>query len=214
MPTLNEIEGVRAVVPRIDRSVVDELIVSDGGSTDGTVEYCREHGAVVHLQRARGYGSSILEALRLASGEVVVEITADGSSLPEKIPELVARVQGGCDLVLASRYRDGARSEDDDAVTAFGNWLFTSFTNVLFRASLTDVLVGYRAYRRASLDRLGMDAPGLEWVQQSTVRFLKSVMRVCELGADEPRRIGGQRKMMPFRTGWRILMLTLREFRR
>ena len=213
MPTLNEIEGVQAVLPRIDRRLVDEIIVTDGGSTDGTVEYCEKNGARVHTQKKKGYGSSILEALEIARGEIIVEITADGSSLPEKIPDLLAKLQEGNDLVLASRYRDGAVSKDDDWLTALGNWLFTTLTNLLFRGSLTDVLVGYRAYRRKSLDALGMDAPGLEWVSQNTIRFLKKGFRVAEVGADEPKRIGGKRKMMPFRTGWAILTLTLKEFR-
>jgi glycosyltransferase involved in cell wall biosynthesis len=212
MPTLNEIEGVQAVLPRIDRRVVDEIIVTDGGSKDGTVEYCLKNGARVHTQKKRGYGSAILEALELARGEIVVEITADGSSLPEIIPALIAKIGEGNDLVLASRYRDGAVSQDDDWLTALGNWLFTTLTNILFRSSLTDVLVGYRAYRRKSLDALRMDAPGLEWVIQSTIRFLKKGFRVAEIGADEPKRIGGQRKMMPFRTGWAILTLMLKEF--
>ena len=213
MPTLNEIEGVRSVLPHIDRRWVDEIIITDGGSTDGTVEYCEKNGARVHIQKKRGYGAAILEALEIAQGDVIIEMTADGSSLAEKIPDLVAKVDAGFDLVLASRYRDGAISYDDDFLTGFGNWLFTALTNRLFHASLTDVLVGYRAYRRKSLDALHMDAPGLEWVSQSSIRFVKKGLRVAEIGADEPKRIGGQRKMMPFRTGWAILTLTLREYR-
>ena len=213
MPTLNEIDGVRVVLPKIDRRWVDEVIITDGGSTDGTVEYCCENNCRVYSQKKRGYGSAILEALELAGGEIIVEITADGSSLPEKIPDLVAKINEGYDLVLASRYRDGAVSYDDDCITGFGNWLFTTLTNLLFQGSLTDVLVGYRAYRRKSLDALHLDAPGLEWVSQSSIRFLKKEgFRVAEIGADEPKRIGGQRKMIPIRTGWTILKLTLREY--
>lgn len=213
MPTLNEIEGVRAVLPKIDRRWVDEVIITDGGSTDGTVEYCEKNNCRVYVQKKRGYGNAILEALELARGEIIVEITADGSSLPEKIPDLVSKVNEGCDLALASRYRDGAVSYDDDYLTGFGNWLFTALANRMFHGSLTDVLVGYRAYRRKSLDALHLDAPGLEWVAQSSIRFLKEGFKVAEIGADEPKRIGGYRKMIPLQTGWAILKLMLREYR-
>lgn len=212
MPALNEIDGLKAILPRFDRAAIAQIIVADGGSTDGTVEFCVQNGLTVYRQKARGYGSAIREALALATGDVIVEITADGSSLPEKIPDLVAKLRDGADLVLASRYRDGAVSLDDDGLTRFGNWLFTTLTNAMFDGSVTDCLVGYRASRRASLDALGLDAPGLEWVSQSTIRFLKKGYKVAEIGADEPARIGGTRKMIPFKTGWAILTLMIKEY--
>lgn len=212
IPTLNEIDGMRAVLHKIDRRWVDQVIIADGGSTDGTVQYCEQNNATVYVQKKRGYGSAIREALEIATGDIIIEFTGDGSSLTEKIPDLIAKINEGCDLVLASRYRDGAVSYDDDALTGIGNWLFTTLTNLMFHASLTDVLVGYRAYRKSSLAALRMDAPGLEWVSQSTIRFVKGGFKVEEIGADEPKRIGGKRKMIPFSTGWAILKLMFREY--
>lgn len=212
IPTLNEIDGVRAVLHKINKSWVDEIIIVDGGSKDGTVEYCRQNNYFVHIQKSKGYGGAILEGVRLAQGDIIIEFTADGSSLPEKIPELISKIHEGYDLVVASRYRDGAVSYDDDSLTKIGNWFFTKLVNLLFRSSYTDVLIGFRACRKESLESLNMDARGLSWVAQSSIRFVKHGLRIGEIPADEPARIGGKRKMRPFKTGWEILSCIIKEY--
>ena len=211
IPTLNEIDGVKATLPRIDRGWVDEIIVVDGRSTDGTVEYCKENGYSVYTQKGKGYGAALSEAIQVAQGSIIVDFYPDGNAVPEQIPELIAKVREGYDLVVGSRYKDGAVSEDDDLLTRVGNWFFTSLVNLLFRASYTDTLVGFRAYRKQSLQTLDLDARGLDWPCQSSIRFLRQGFKVTEIPASEPKRIGGTRKMKPFRTGWQLLRMILRE---
>ena len=136
LPTLNEIDAVRVIIPQLRPEWVDETIVVDGGSTDGTVEYVRAAGLRVHSQINQGYGEGLLEAIKLARGEVIIEFNPDGNSIPDDIPRIIAKINEGYDLVIGSRYRDGAKSDDDD-------WL-----NLLFGTQYTDSLVGFRAYRR------------------------------------------------------------------
>src|SRR4051812_31431014 len=123
VPTLNEIEAIQVIMPQIQRDWVDEIIVIDGGSTDGTVEYFQKHGYRVHSQTGRGYGAGMKQGLLLATGEIIIEFLPDGNSLPSSVPKLIAKIKEGNDLVIASRYADGAKSEDDDIVTGFGNWM-------------------------------------------------------------------------------------------
>lgn len=209
--TLNELEAAKVVLPRIDRSWVDEIIVVDGGSTDGTVEFCTSQGYIVFRQKEPGYGSAMKEAAERAKGEFIIEFPPDGNSLPEKVPDVIKKLNEGYDFVIASRYAPGARSDDDDIVTAIGNWGFTFVTNLLFWSSYTDVLVGFRGYRKSAYEKLDMTATGLDWSIQMPIQFRKKRMRVADVPAIEPKRIGGVRKMRPFRTGVRILKTLIKE---
>jgi glycosyltransferase involved in cell wall biosynthesis len=210
--TLNEIEAVQVVLPQIKKDWLDEIIITDGHSTDGTVEYCKSNGFFVLEKQGGGYGAAIREAVKVAKGDIIVEFPPDGNSLPEKIPEVIAKVREGYDLVIVSRYKDGAKSHDDDFMTAIGNKMFTALTNLMFGTSYTDVLVGYRAYRKDAFLTLDMDTNGLSWPAQSAIRFATRGYKVGEIPGDEPKRIGGVRKMRIFKTGFEILSLMVREY--
>ncbi|MEK6627004.1 MAG: glycosyltransferase family 2 protein [Bdellovibrionota bacterium] len=212
IPTLNEIEAIQTIMLQIKKEWVDQILVVDGGSTDGTIEYFRSHGYEVHSQSKRGFGKAMKQGMQLAKGDIIIEFTPDGNSLPEVIPLLIEKIHEGYDLVVASRYKGSAKSLDDDWLTAFGNWMFTTIVNVLFKADLTDVLVGFRAYKKEVALQLKLDAPGLSWPCQTSLRFTWQGYKVTEISADEPARIGGERKMRPFKTGMEIVYIILREF--
>ncbi len=211
-PTINEIEAVKAVFPKINRQWLDEIIVVDCNSTDGTVEYCEANGYRVHRQKSRGYGAGIREVLASTDADVIIEFPPDGNSMPEAIPRVIEKINEGYDFVIASRYKDGAKSIDDDFLTKIGNRIFTAMVNILFRAHYSDVLVGFRAYRREAFNKINPTATGLDWSVQLPIQFAKAGVRLADIGADEPARIGGQRKMRPFKTGMAILKIIFKEF--
>lgn len=211
LPTLNEIDGVKATMPRINKEWIDEVLVVDGGSTDGTIEYMEQWGARVVRQKSKGLTSAEWEAFEAATGDVIILFTPDGNSIPELIPDLVSKFKEGYDMVIVSRYLGGASSEDDDFVTGFGNWMFTKIVNVLFGGHYTDVLVGFRAFKKEiiafTLDE--KTRPVLEI--QMPIRCLKHKLKVCDIPGSEPKRIGGVRKMRPFYNGSCLVWTILKE---
>ena len=213
---LNEINGMKAIMPRVDRSWVDQIVVCDGGSTDGTAQWAESQGYTVHVQKKPGFRQGYYEVWPLVEGDVVITFSPDGNSIPEKIPELVAKMRDGYDMVIASRYKDDARSEDDDFITGFGNWLFTKTINLLFGGHYTDVMVIYRAYRKDLISRLELDKDddfifpeklffnfhrSTSWEPLLSVLTCKYGYKVTEIPASEPPRIGGERKLKVLKWG-------------
>lgn len=93
IPVWNEEEAIGAVVDRIPRHAVDEIIVADGGSRDRTVAIATAKGACV-IQPGRGYGRACYEGAKAAGQgcRIVVIMDGDGSDYPEELPKLVAPI--------------------------------------------------------------------------------------------------------------------------
>ncbi|MCB2263907.1 MAG: glycosyltransferase family 2 protein [Candidatus Thiosymbion ectosymbiont of Robbea hypermnestra] len=221
--TLNEIEGMKAIMPRVDRSWVDQIIVVDGGSTDGTIEWAYENSYEVYVQKQKGFRHAYTEVWSLITGDIVITFSPDGNSVPELIPDLIAKTKEGYDMVIASRYLGDARSEDDDMVTRFGNWLFTHTVNLLHGGRYTDAMVIYRAYRKAMAQELGLDREDayalperlfrtkISWEPLLSVRAAKAKLKITEIPGDEPPRIGGERKLKILQWGAAYYFQFIRE---
>jgi len=222
MPVLNEVEGMRVILPRIHPDWCDQILVADGGSRDGSVEYARERGCDTYVQQRRGIRFAYIEAWPLVRGDVVITFSPDGNCPPEAIPDLVGAMRGGSDMVIASRYLGGTTSEDDDAVTRFGNWLFTTTINRLHGGRYTDAMGIYRAYRTSLFAELALDQEssytperllgttvGIEPLL--SIRAAKKRLRVSEISVPEPARIGGERKLQVIRWGGAYMLQVFRE---
>lgn len=213
IPVLNEIEGMKQIMPQIQEKCVDEILIIDGGSTDGTYEYALQHHHwKVIRQQKKGLINAYRESFPAAQGDIIVLFSPDGNSLPELIPPLIAKMREGYDMVIVSRYLGVAKSADDDFLTGFGNWMFTKLINVCFGGNYTDSLVIFRAVRKEIINHLEIDPKRAGLEPQLSIYCAKKKLKVAEIPGDEPARIGGTRKMHPFWNGLGIFVLIVREF--
>ena len=223
MPTLNEVVGMKAVMPKMKPEWYDQLIILDGGSTDGTLEYAAEKGCQVYIQKERGLRKAYGEVLPLIQGDVLITFSPDGNCIPEILPDLIRKMKEGYDMVIVSRYLNEAKSEDDDFVTGFGNWLFTTTVNCLHGGHYTDVMGIYRAYKTQLIYDLELHKDEgfaaaenlchtrISWEPLLSVRALKAKLKVGEIPGDEPDRIGGTRKLQVLKWGAAYAFQFIRE---
>ena len=223
IPTLDEREGMVEIMPRVKKEWYDQLIILDGGSTDGTIELAREMGYFVYGQKKPGIRNAYKEILDIIKGDVVVTFSPDGNCIPELIPALLDKMQHGYDMVIVSRYLNGAKSYDDDVVTAFGNWLFTKTINVLHGGNYTDAMGIFRAYKKSQIYALELEKEEgfataerlfrtrISWEPLLSVRCAKMRSKVSEIPGDEPPRIGGERKLKILKWGAAYYFQIVRE---
>jgi glycosyltransferase involved in cell wall biosynthesis len=214
LPTLNELQGLKATIPVLDRSLFDQILVVDGGSIDGTIEYAFEMGLTVVSQLRPGLQHAIFDIGHVLDHDCVIEFSPDGNCMVEQLPELVAKLHEGYDHVVVSRYLEHAISHDDQLITAFGNWMFSRLMRPLAKFPVTDALNIYRGYRRDIL----LD-PDLEFylkgpVLEPLITGISALrgLRAAEIPGDEPLRIGGVSKRSIIYNGSLILWMIFRLY--
>ena len=220
IPTLNEISGVKEIMPRVKNEWVDEIIVVDGNSTDGTLEYLESKGYTVLRQNGPETLSAWWQGFDAATGDIIIPFSPDGNSIPEDIPKLVDKMREGYHMVIASRYKENAESEDDSWFTRLGNLMFTKMINILFQANYTDTLGMYRAFRKELLNTLGFNNNKKELLFEIllSIRCAKLKLKIAEIPSSEPIRIGpgGSRAHPGFyyklKSGFIMMYLIIREF--
>ena len=221
MPVLNEIKGLQVILPQIDRMLFSEVIAIDGGSTDGTIEFCEKAGVTVLRQPNRGMPDAMDFAYSKTSADIIIVFTPDGNSLPDVLPTLCAKMRDGYDLVIVSRYLAGAESHDDGFVTGLGNQIFTAMVSRIFGVRYTDVLVAYRGYKRSAIEKMSLANHTKEhwlrrkffymngWELGSAIRAARLGLRIAEIPGNEPPRIGGKSKLSIFKNGFGSLFQIL-----
>jgi glycosyltransferase involved in cell wall biosynthesis len=226
LTTLNEIEGMKVIFPQIDLKLFSQVLVLDGNSSDGTIEYCRSKNLDILIQSKRGFRNGMYEMCNVLAEEnldYIVTFSPDGNCDPATLEKFTASCDGNSELIIGSRYKDGATSDDDDFLTAAGNLFFTKLTNILFRTRLTDVFSIYRGFKPELIKKLCLEdeksfAPiekvfrtRIGWEPLMTFRAARMNVRIREVSVGEPARIGGQRKLQIFRWGGAFLCQLLRE---
>jgi glycosyltransferase involved in cell wall biosynthesis len=215
IPTLDEADNLELVLPTIP-NIVDELIIVDGGSADGTVEVVHELRPAAHVivDKRPGKGNALRRGFDAATGDILVMMDADGSMDPRDISTFVAALEAGADVAKGSRFVQGGGSADLTTIRHLGNRVLTHAVRFAFGGRYSDLCYGYMAFWRHVLPTFEGNVQGFEIETFLNVRALAAGLRVVEVASFESPRIFGDSHLRTFRDGSRALLTIARERRR
>ena len=197
IPALNEEQSIGKVVSGLlalrnaDGSrVMDDVVVCDNGSTDGTAECAREAGARVVREQRPGYGGACLAAIgALQPSDVIIFIDGDHAFYPAQATGLLDAIASGADLAIGSRAlgcrERGALAHGQE----LGNRMICAVIRLLWGQRVTD-LGPFRAIRAEALERLGMADTRYGWTVEMQVKAMQHGLAAVEVPVDTRARIG------------------------
>ncbi|CCQ33928.1 Galactosyltransferase protein [Halorhabdus tiamatea SARL4B] len=188
MGTYNEREAIGAVLEDIERVTDGQAeVVCVDSSSDGTAEVAREHGARVIEQEPQGYGVAVHEAIATPDRPVIVTTDCDDTYPMERLPDFLAAINDGYDVVSGDRLTGGA--ETMPRFNRLGNHAFAWLASALIGERVHDTTTGMRAYRHEVID-------AIEWTENTglsaelLLRPLVRGYRVTEIPIDYRERVG------------------------
>lgn len=216
MPCLNEAETLATCIDKAQSflrrtGIAGEVLIADNGSTDGSQEIARTHGARVEPIPARGYGSALIGGIRAARGRYVIMADSDDSYDFSALDLFVERLREGWQLVMGNRFQGGIKPGAMPPLHRYlGNPVLTGIGRLFFRSPSGDFHCGLRGFDRTAILGLDLQTPGMEFASEMVIKATIAKLRITEV----PTTLSPDGRSRPphlrsWRDGWRHLRFLL-----
>lgn len=212
IPVHNEASTIEEVLDKVVAVELDgiekEIIVSDDGSTDGSLELVqRSHLAQADLVQVYaspvnfGKGAAVRHGFNVATGDIILIQDADLELDPQEYSLLLAPILAEeCQVVYGSRFK----ASDNPKVplkSRLANQFLTTLTNLLFKGSLTDMETAYKVFRAEVLHGIKLKRVGFDFEPEITAKLLKRGYRIQEVPISYNPRTTYEGKKIGWRDG-------------
>ncbi len=215
-PCFNELHKIDKVVSRMDKSVVDELLLVDDGSTDGSPEIAKSLGAtVISLDKQHGVGFALRKGIEYAIAkryDIIIIIAGNNKDDPREIKRLLKPItRAGYDFVQGSRFLKGGKYENMPIYRILATKLHSLLFSIFTRKWITESTNGFRAFkisvfkdRRLNINQKWLDKYELE--PYLYFKLIKLGYKTTEVPVSKiyPTKELGYTKMRPFIGWWSI----------
>lgn len=205
IPTLNEKDTIGPIIEGMKAQGYHNILVADGRSTDGTAEIAESLGAAVITQKGKGKGKAMIEAFSIIEEPYVLMLDGDGTNPPEFADAMVEPLFAGrADHVIGNRladYEKGALTK----LNRFGNDVMNRMFKLAHGVYMTDILSGYRAFTKESLEKMHLTESGFEIETEISSEVVHHNLRFEVVPTYYKKRPGSPTKLNPIKDGAKIL---------
>jgi glycosyltransferase involved in cell wall biosynthesis len=204
--TLNEAKNLPYVLPYIP-DWVDEVILVDGHSTDGTVEVAKKlrPDVKVFYQPRKGKGEALKYGVKKARGDIIVTLDGDGTCDSAEMYKFVEAILMGNDFAKGTRFMNGGPL-NMPAHRRLGNKILALVANLLYHSRYTDICSGYYAFKREIFQKINLISDGFEMEQELFVKIAKMKLNVAEVPHLYKKRMYGTSKTKDLTQGIKDLL--------
>jgi glycosyltransferase involved in cell wall biosynthesis len=218
IPVYNEVNTIQEIIHRVSATgLVDEIVLVDDGSNDGTREILSEYKdkagfKIILHEHNRGKGAAIQTGFKAVSCDLVLIQDADLEYDPRDYPVLMQPINEGlADVVYGSRFLGGPR-RPILFWNMVANKILTFTTNILYNNILTDMETGYKLFKREVIQDIHIRARGFEFEPEFTAKILKRHIRIYEVPIRFTPRFYEEGKKIRMKDAF-VAMWTLLKYR-
>ncbi len=195
IPALNEENSIGQVINSLPK-IYHQLIVVDNGSNDSTRKIAKKNGAIVLIEKKRGYGNACLKGIRFLKKtppDIVVFLDGDFSDYPQEIKKIIKPIeQKKVDFVIGSRIKSLREKGSMTPQQIFGNKLACFLLKLIYGGKFTD-LGPFRAIKWDTLMDLNMIDKTYGWTIEMQLKVLRKKISYTETPVRYRRRIGNSK---------------------
>lgn len=214
IPCLNEEKTISSCIQEAKEGIKNssydgEVIISDNGSEDNSVEISKSLGAKVVSTELRGYGSAIINGINNASGEYVIVGDADLTYDFLQIPKFVRELENTSDLVIGNRFKGGIEKGAMPFLNKYiGNPFLSMVARLFFGINIGDFHCGLRGIKNSVYKNLNLKSTGMEFASEMILKAALMNYKITEIPTIL-RKTPYDRvpHLKPFRDGFRHLYL-------
>ncbi|WP_440613968.1 glycosyltransferase family 2 protein [Candidatus Pelagibacter sp. HIMB1748] len=220
IPCYNEENTIIEILKKVNLQKKNfdlEIIVSDDGSNDKTIQLLKENknffDKLILGKENRGKGAALKEAIKISTGEIIIFQDSDLEYDPEDYKKLIKPfINNQADVVYGSRFMGSSAHRLIYYSHRAANFFLTNLVNIFTNINFTDVETGYKVFRKSTLKKLTLNENSFGIEIELTMKISKMKLKIFEVGISYNGRSYEEGKKIKFRDGLMAVYLIFKYF--